>query len=66
LSLTESAARISGRPTILTMDKANEFFQPAWTGDPTPLIRDTGWHPVYDLRAGLAHTYEWYRKAGWL
>lgn len=66
LSLTESAARISGRPTILTTDKANEFFQPAWTGDPAPLIRDTGWRPVYDLGGGLAHTYAWYRKAGWL
>ena len=66
LSVTESAARVSGRPTILTADKANEFFQPAWTGDPTPLIRDTGWQPVYDLRGGLAHTYEWYRGAGWL
>ncbi len=66
LSVTESAARVSGRPTILTTDKANEFFQPAWTGDPSPLIRDTGWRPAYDLRSGLAHTYEWYRKAGWL
>jgi dihydroflavonol-4-reductase len=66
LSLTESAARVSGRPTILTADKANEFFQPAWTGDPTPLVRDTGWRPVYDLRGGLADTYQWYRKAGWL
>ena len=66
LSVTESAARVSGRLTILTVDKANEFFQPAWTGDPSPLIRDTGWRPVYDLRTGLAHTYQWYRNAGWL
>jgi nucleoside-diphosphate-sugar epimerase len=66
LSVTESAARLSGRPTILTTDKANEFFQPAWTGDPTPLMHDSGWKPVYDLREGLAQTYHWYRKAGWL
>jgi nucleoside-diphosphate-sugar epimerase len=66
LSVTEIAARLRARPTILTTDKANEFFQPAWTGDPTPLFRDSGWCAVYDLRSGLADTYQWYRKAGWL
>ena len=34
LMVTEAAARLAGRTTILTADKANEFFQPAWTGDP--------------------------------
>ncbi|HEY3012183.1 MAG TPA: NAD-dependent epimerase/dehydratase family protein [Gemmatimonadales bacterium] len=66
LSVTEISARLTGHVTILTADKANEFFQPAWTGDPTPLIRDCGWRAVHDLRSGLADTYEWYRKAGWL
>jgi nucleoside-diphosphate-sugar epimerase len=66
LSVTETAARVTGQTTILTADKANEFFQPAWTGDPAPLIRDGGWNPVYDLRSGLTDTYQWYRKAGWL
>lgn len=66
LSLTEISARLAGKATILTADKANEFFQPAWTGDPTPLTRDCGWRAVYDLRNGLADTYQWYRKAGWL
>jgi nucleoside-diphosphate-sugar epimerase len=66
LSVTGASARITGQTTILTADKANEFFQPAWTGDPTPLMRDCNWRPVYDLRSGLADTYQWYRKAGWL
>jgi nucleoside-diphosphate-sugar epimerase len=66
LSLTETSARLTGQITILTTDKANEFFQPAWTGDPTPLLNDCGWRARYDLRAGLADTYQWYRKAGWL
>jgi nucleoside-diphosphate-sugar epimerase len=30
------------------------------------LISDTGWQPSYNLEAGLADTYRWYRKAGWL
>lgn len=66
LSLTEMAARLAGQTTILTTDKANEFFQPAWTGDPAPLTRDSGWRAGYDLTRGLADTYRWYRQAGWL
>jgi nucleoside-diphosphate-sugar epimerase len=66
LSVTESSANILGQTTILTRDKANEFFQPAWTGDPASLSQDTGWHATHDLRTGLADTYLWYRKAGWL
>ena len=66
LSLTEAAAKLARQPTILTVDKANEFFQPAWTGDPGPLTRDTGWRAGYDLKSGLAHTYRWYRESGWL
>ncbi len=38
LALTETGARCTGQATILTADKANEFFQSAWTGDPTPLL----------------------------
>ena len=66
LSLTGAGARLTRQVTILTADKGNEFFQPAWTGDPAPLTRDTGWQAGYDLRSGLAATYEWYRQAGWL
>ena len=66
LSIIEASARITGQTTILTTDKANEFFQPAWTGDPTPLMKECGWRPAYDLRTGLAQTYQWYRQAGWL
>ncbi len=66
LAVTGSGARLAGRPTILTTDKANEFFQAAWTGDPGPLSRDTGWCAAHDLQSGLADTYRWYRSAGWL
>jgi nucleoside-diphosphate-sugar epimerase len=66
LAVTETSARLARQVTILTTDKANEFFQPAWTGDPSPLTRDSGWRAEYDLASGLADTYNWYRKAGWL
>jgi nucleoside-diphosphate-sugar epimerase len=66
LSITEATARLTGRATILTPDKANEFFQPAWAADPGPLMRDTGWKPASDLAAGLTATARWYREQGWL
>ncbi len=66
LAGTGAAARAAGRATILNADKANEFFQPAWTGDSAPLTRDTGWRAAHDLASGLADTWHWYRSARWL
>jgi nucleoside-diphosphate-sugar epimerase len=66
LGVTEASAAVAGRTTILTRDKANEFFQAAWTGDPEPLARDAGWRARHDLASGMADTYRWYRSAGWL
>lgn len=66
LTITGTAARVAGKATILTPDKANEFFQAAWTGDPAPLQRDAGWQAVHGLSSGLAETARWYREHGWL
>jgi nucleoside-diphosphate-sugar epimerase len=66
LRITETGARLTGQTTILTTDKANEFFQPAWVASPAELTRDTGWRAARDLRTGLAETHQWYRSAGWL
>ena len=66
LAVTGGAAKLAGQVTILNADKANEFYQAAWTGDPAPLIRDSGWRPAHDLASGLRATCAWYREAGWL
>ena len=66
LSVTGAAAALTGRATLLTRDKAKEFFAPAWTGDPATLTRETGWVPASDLAGGLRATAAWYREAGWL
>lgn len=66
LTVTGGLAALAGKATVLTADKANEFFQTAWTGDPAPLTRDTGWQASTGLAEGLARTAEWYRKEGWL
>lgn len=66
LRVTGAAAALAGRATVLNRDKANEFLARAWTGNPEPLARETGWKARLDLEAGLAATAEWYRKQGWL
>lgn len=66
LTVTGAAARLAGQATILTPDKANEFYQGAWTADPAPLMRETGWRPNHGIETGLAATALWYREQGWL
>lgn len=66
LHLTGAAARLADRPTILTADKGNELFQPAWTCDPAALTELTGWRAEHDLEAGAARSIAWYKEAGWL
>lgn len=66
LTVASRWAQVRGEKTILHADKVNEFYQPAWTGDPTPLVIDTGWSATFDLETGLAVTERWYREQGWL
>lgn len=66
LQITAGIARLAGRATLLTPDKAREFYAPAWTGDPAPLAAATGWTAPTGLSAGARLTVEWYRHAGWL
>jgi nucleoside-diphosphate-sugar epimerase len=61
-----SVARLAGRATVLSPDKAPEFLAPAWTCRPDALIGDTGWRPATGLDAGLRRTAAWYRTEGWL
>ena len=66
LAITGAGARLAGKATILTPDKANEFFQPAWTADPARLTEDTGWQAEHDLVHGVRRTLAWYQAQGWL
>ena len=66
LKVTGAWAGLFNRKTILHADKAHEFVQPAWTGDPARFIAATGWQPRFDLYTGIADTTAWYRDAGLL
>lgn len=66
LGAISGVARLRGRATLLTPDKAAEFFAPAWTADPAPLEAATGWRAEHDFEHGAPATAAWYRTAGWL
>ncbi|MFI5209250.1 MAG: NAD-dependent epimerase/dehydratase family protein [Gemmatimonadales bacterium] len=66
LTVTGTAAALSGKATVLSPGKLNELFVPAWTGDPAPLTRASGWSAAIPLAEGLASTAQWYREAGLL
>lgn len=66
LAVIGGAAKLTGTASVLSSEKAAEFFEPAWTGDPSSLMADTGWRPAADLSRGLAETAAWYGAAGWL
>jgi nucleoside-diphosphate-sugar epimerase len=59
-------ARLRGRPTLLSKDKAPELLAPAWTCSSAALARDAGWRAAIPLEKGLQETAQWYRGAGWL
>jgi nucleoside-diphosphate-sugar epimerase len=66
LAMIGGAAKLTGTASVLSSEKAAEFFEDAWTGNPAALMADTGWRPSADIARGLAETMAWYRAEGWL
>jgi nucleoside-diphosphate-sugar epimerase len=62
----ETAARVVGRATVLSVNKGHEFLAEAWTCSPAALEQDTGWWAVTDFKHGVRRTAEWYAQHGWL
>ena len=66
LTVTGAWADLFRQSSILHPDKVNEFFQEAWTADPAPFMKATGWAPRFNLADGLANTAAWYRAERWI
>jgi nucleoside-diphosphate-sugar epimerase len=66
LAMTGAWSDLTHQKSILHSDKIHEFYQPAWTADPSVFMAATGWRPQYPLSRGLAETVTWYRQAGWI
>ena len=62
----EWAARCTGRASLLSRDKLNEFIQPAWGCSGARIHEELGFQPQYTLEQGLAETWQWYREQRWV
>jgi nucleoside-diphosphate-sugar epimerase len=61
-----SLARLVGRASVVSSERAAEFLAPAWTCRADALRADAGWEARIDLETGLGRTAAWYRREGWL
>ncbi len=66
LGVTGAVAKLAGRTTLLSTDKAKELLAEAWTCSPRALERDTGWKAEISLTEGSMRTAAWYREHGLL
>jgi len=66
LAASWAGARLTGRATVLSPDKADEFLAPSWACSPAALEGSTGWKARIALAEGLEQTARWYRDQGYL
>ena len=62
----EVTARLTGKPSVLSLQKFAELRAPGWVCDPTRLERETGSACLTTLMPGVAQTLTWYRQHHWL
>jgi nucleoside-diphosphate-sugar epimerase len=56
----------SKKPLILSIDKAKDIVQDAWTCDITKAKMELGYREKFTLEEGIKQTVLWYREHGWL
>jgi nucleoside-diphosphate-sugar epimerase len=62
----EAFSRLTGKASVLSLQKYAELRAPGWVCDPGLLERDTGCACPTALSAGVAQTLAWYREHRWL
>jgi nucleoside-diphosphate-sugar epimerase len=64
--LAEMAAKLRGKPGILSRQKVIEATCRFWTCNPSRARSELGWCAGRTLREGIANSLAWYKDAGWL
>ena len=62
----EVFARLTGRPSVLNLQKFAELRAPGWVCEPSPVWRDIGVECTTGLEEGVEETLAWYLREGWL
>lgn len=64
--LSETAGRLTGRMTALTLNKYREMKEGPWSADTSKARTLLGFEAEYSLERGLTETLDWYRRNGCL
>jgi len=62
----EVRARITATPSILNLQKMQEYRAPGWVCASQKMERELGFTPPTSLRQGISATLAWYERNGWL
>ncbi len=65
-TIAESTKYITGKQSVLNIEKINELAAVNWKCDMQTTIDDLKYAPEYDLNKGIRETIEGYKKAKWL
>jgi nucleoside-diphosphate-sugar epimerase len=64
--MAEKTNNLTGKLSVLNLEKMNELESVNWKCDIQPLTNETGFLADYDLNDGITETIAWYKKANWL
>lgn len=62
----EVAARVTGKPQIVSIDKMREAVVDGWACSTERARRELGYEPRFPLDQGLADAARWYRENRWI
>lgn len=65
-SVVNLFSRFTHKPSTLNGDKYNIMKQRNWRCDITPVIRELGYRPEYNLERGVKETIRWYKEEEWI
>jgi nucleoside-diphosphate-sugar epimerase len=65
-ALNQAFSKLTGRATLLNMQKFAELRAPGWVCDPSRLRTEVGYACGTRLREGIGQTLNWYREQRWV
>jgi len=64
--VSEKYSSLSNKAVVINTEKIDELMAVNWRCDIEQANADLGFHPEYNLRAGVAETIKWYKTNKWL
>lgn len=64
--IQELLSAVAGKPHIVNLGKAREYFQPGWVADVENARLKLSFVTGFSLDEGIRETIRWYQDAGWL